>query len=120
MMLRCLLNSFLWGIGQSETVCDVSDLTVKNQTYADFSDLTMKASTDEALKSILTVTWYNAALSTLALLIPVIVLAASFFTSKSLKSILTSDSESEDEQKRQGDRSKRSHCLRRTRCKPPP
>jgi len=99
MMLRCLLNSFLWGIGHSDTVCDVSDLTVKNQTYADFSDLTMKASTDEALKSILTVTWYNAALSTLALLIPVIVLVASFFTSKSLKSILTSDSESEDEQK---------------------
>jgi len=76
--------------------CDV-ELTGKNSTFTGF-ELSKMTTADAKLQSLLSLTWYNAAMTTLALFVPVILLAASLMGSKSLKSVLTaSDSEETSE-----------------------
>merc|ERR1719419_1606358 len=84
----------LFVLGQClETACDISELTGKNSTSVEFS--VKEAANDETLRSLLKLTYFNAAM-TIALALPVLLLVfASLYPNRSVKSILTSDSDEE-------------------------
>jgi len=92
--MRIFIIALLLAISYAQTgtgACDVSELTGKNSTFTDY-ELSADITNDK-LASLLSLTWYNAAMTTLALFVPVMILAASLLGSKSLKSVLVSSDE---------------------------
>jgi len=91
--MRVLLIALLAAISYAQTACDVTELTAKNSTLAEFS--VRETANDETLRSLLKLTYFNAAM-TIALALPVLLLVfASLYPNRSVKSILTSDSDEE-------------------------
>jgi len=93
-MKLLLLASLLAITSFAQTGCDVSELTAKNSTTAAFSSV-QEAANEETLRSLLKMTYFNAAM-TMALALPVLLLVfSSLYPNRSVKSILTSDSDEE-------------------------
>jgi len=91
--MKLFIIALLAAISYAQTACDVSELTAKNSTTAEFS--VKEAANDETLRSLLKLTYFNAAM-TMALALPVLLLVfASLYPNRSVKSILTSDSDEE-------------------------
>jgi len=92
--MKILIVALLLAIGYAQTGCDVSELTAKNSTTAAFSSV-QEAANEETLRSLLKMTYFNAAM-TMALALPVLLLVfSSLYPNRSVKSILTSDSDEE-------------------------
>lgn len=92
--MKLLLVALLAAISYAQTGCDVSELTAKNSTTAAFSSV-QEAANEETLRSLLKMTYFNAAM-TMALALPVLLLVfSSLYPNRSVKSILTSDSDEE-------------------------
>jgi len=106
--MRIFLIALLAAISYAQTACDVTELTGKNSTATEFSSIQETAS-DQTLRSLLAMTYFNTAM-TIALALPVLLLVfASMFPNRSVKSILTSDSDEEkvvDEKSNEVDLSK--------------
>jgi len=71
------------------------ELSGKNQTYS-LTDLSEKT-TDATLAHLLNLSYYQAAMTTLALFVPIFLLGAAMFGSKSVKSLLVESSDEEKE-----------------------
>jgi hypothetical protein len=92
--MRIILIALLAAISYAQTACDVSELTAKNSTTAAFSSV-QETANEETLRSLLKMTYFNAAM-TMALALPVLLLVfSSLYPNRSVKSILTSDSDEE-------------------------
>jgi len=92
--MKLYIIALLAAISYAQTGCDVSELTAKNSTTAAFSSV-QEAANEETLRSLLKMTYFNAAL-TMALALPVLLLVfSSLYSNRSVKSILTSDSDEE-------------------------